>query len=58
MRLRSQKYSFKFAEQILNMKLSLKQEIESILLDPSIKLNEITRPNFNKILENLFTVDC
>ena len=54
MQLRLQKYSFRFAEQVLNSKLTLKQEIESILLDPSINLNELTRPNFNKILEELF----
>lgn len=54
MSLRLQKYSFRFAEQVLNSKLSLKQEIESILLDPSINLNELSRPNFNKMLEELF----
>ena len=54
MGLRLLNYSFRFAEQVLNSKLALKQEIESILLDPSIKLNELTRPNFNKILEELF----
>jgi hypothetical protein len=53
-RLRLQKYSFRFAEQVLNSKLSLKQEIEDVLLSPSIKLEELSRPRFNKILEDLF----
>ncbi len=54
MRLRLQKYSFRFAEQVLNSKLSLKQEIEEIILNPTIKLEELTKPNFNKVLERLF----
>jgi len=48
------KYSFRFAEQVLNSKLALKHEIESILLDPSIDLHTLNRPHFNKVLENLF----
>lgn len=54
MRLRLQKYSFRFAEQVLNSKLTLKQEIEEVLLNPLIKLDELSRPKFNKILEDLF----
>lgn len=54
MRLRLQKYSYRFAEQVLNSKLSLKQEIEEVLLHPSIKIEELSRPNFNKILDELF----
>ena len=54
MRINLQKYSFRFAEEVLNSKLTLKQEIESILLDPSIELQSLNRPHFNKILENLF----
>ena len=54
MQLRLLKYSFRFAEQVLNSKLSLKQEIEEVLLNPSIKLEELSRPKFNKILEDLF----
>jgi len=49
------KYSYRFAEQVLNSKLALKQEIEDILLDPSVELHSLNRPHFNKILENLFT---
>jgi hypothetical protein len=54
MRINLQKYSFRFAEQVLNSKLTLKQEIENILLDPSIELHTLNRPHFNKVLENLF----
>jgi hypothetical protein len=54
MRLRFQTFSFRFAEQVLNSKLALKKEIESILQDPSIELSDLSRPNFNAILDKLF----
>jgi len=54
MQINLKKYSFRFAEQVLNSKLTLKQEIENILLDPSIELYTLNRPHFNKVLENLF----
>ncbi len=54
MRINLQKYSFRFAEQVLNSKLVLKQEIENVLLDPSIELQTLNRPHFNKVLEKLF----
>ena len=54
MKINLQKYSFRFAEQVLNSKLTLKREIESILLDPSIELHTLNRPHFNKVLEDLF----
>ena len=47
-------FSYRFAEQVLNSKLSLKQEIESVLTDPSIKPEELSRPNFNEVLRSLF----
>lgn len=43
MRINLQKFSFRFAEQVLNSKLALKQEIEDILLDPSIELHSLNR---------------
>jgi len=55
MRINLQKFSFRFAEQVLNSKLALKQEIEAILLDPSIELYSLSRLHINKVLENLFT---
>jgi len=54
MRLRLQKFSYRFAKQVLNSKLTLKREIEEVLLDPSIKLDALSHPNFNKILAELF----
>ena len=54
MRITLQRFSFRFAEQVLNSKLVLKQEIEGVLLNPSIELQSLNRPHFNKILENLF----
>ena len=54
MKLRTQNYSFRFAEQVLNSRLNLKQEIEEILEDRRIDLSQMSRPNFNKILDELF----
>ena len=54
MRLRLQTFSFRFAEQVLNSKLAIKQEVESILLDPSISLADLSRRNFNAMLDKLF----
>lgn len=52
--LRLQRFSFRFAEQVLNSKLALKQEIESVLTDPSIDISSLSRPKFNRILEEHF----
>ena len=54
MRIRLNTFSYRFAEQVLNSKLSIKQEIESILLDPNINLSELSRPKFNSVLDELF----
>jgi hypothetical protein len=48
-----QKFSYRFAEQVLNGRLNLKEEIESILLektDPAV----LSRPTFNKLLDQRF----
>jgi len=54
MKIRLQTFSYRFAEQVLNSRLSIKQEIETILNHPSIKVSELTRPYFNELLDNLF----
>ena len=54
MPIRLQKYSFRFAEQVLNSCLAIKEEIDNILTDPSIDISTLSRPNFNKVLEDLF----
>jgi hypothetical protein len=51
--LRIQKYSYRFAEQVLNSKLALKEEIERILLLP-VPLETLSRPGFNEVLEQRF----
>jgi hypothetical protein len=48
------KFSFRFAEQVLNSKLALKQEIEDILTDPRIDIPSLSRPIFNDVLEEKF----
>jgi hypothetical protein len=55
MKLRLQTYSFRFAEQVLNSKLAIKQELEHIFNDPSIDIPTLSRPNFNQVLETIFT---
>jgi hypothetical protein len=55
MKIRLQTFSFRFAEQLLNSKLAIKQEIESILTDPKIEISSLSRPGFNKYLEVLFS---
>ncbi|MSR23636.1 MAG: restriction endonuclease [Nitrospiraceae bacterium] len=54
MRLRLERFSFRFADQVLNSKLAIKQEIEDILTEPSIKIPSLSRPTFNKVLKDLF----
>jgi len=52
--LRLRKFSYRFAEQVLNSKLALKQEIEKIFTNPSVDISSLSRPQFNKILEERF----
>jgi hypothetical protein len=52
--LRLQKFSFRFADQVLNSKLTLKEEIEGVLLDTISDLATLSRPSFNKFLEDRF----
>ncbi len=54
MKLGLQKFSYRFAEQVLNSRLVIKQEIEHILLDPNIDISKLSRPYFNEILRVAF----
>jgi len=54
MRLRLQKSSYRFAEQVLNSKLALKQEIESVLLDSNIDIGSLSCLNFDEVLKDFF----
>lgn len=52
--IRLKKFSYRFAEQVLNSQLAIKQEIDCILTDPSIAIRTLSRPRFNEILESKF----
>jgi hypothetical protein len=54
MSIRLKKYSYRFAEQVFNGKVSLKNELEDILYDVTKNLDNLTRPNFNKLLDDAF----
>ena len=49
-------YSYRFAEEVLNSKFSLKKEITDIisLLNPDC--STVNRPTFNQIVEDAFKV--
>ena len=53
--IRLKNFSFRFAEQVLNARLAIKQEIEGVLYNPSIDVSELSRPRFNELLDGLFT---
>ena len=48
-------FSYRFAEQVLNSKLAIKDEILSVITDPSIDVATLSRPTFNKVLRDSFT---
>ena len=52
--IRLSKFSYRFAEQVFNSKLNLKQEIEAILTDRTIDVSTLTRPHFNEIRDQKF----
>jgi len=52
--IRLRDFSFRFAEQVLNSRLETKREIEEILQDPTINVEELSRPRFNEVLDRLF----
>lgn len=53
--IRLQRFSFRFAEQVLNSKLVSKQEIEGILQNTDLNPSTLSRPRFNEILKEQFT---
>lgn len=53
MALRLHKFSYRFAEQVLNSKLALKQEIEDVL-ENIADIKSLSRPAFNKLLDEKF----
>ena len=54
MALRLKSFSFRFAEQVLNSKLALKREIESLLIDEYVDVSSLSRPTFNQTIEKRF----
>jgi Restriction endonuclease BglII len=52
--LRLQRFSFRFAEQVLNSKLALKEEIENVLLETIPDIAKLSRPSFNDLLKERF----
>ena len=48
------RFSYRFAEEVLNSKLALKNEIEEVLLDDRIDIATLSRPHFNEVLKELF----
>jgi hypothetical protein len=51
---RLQKFSYRFAEQILNANLAIKQEVEEVLLNEAIDVPTLSRPHFNAVLRDAF----
>ena len=45
-------FSFRFAEQVFNSRLQLKQEINEMLLEACKDLSVLGRPAFNRILKD------
>lgn len=48
-------FSYRFAEQVLNSKLTIKREIEDILTNPNINIPSLSLPEYNRILKDSFT---
>lgn len=53
-KVRLERFSYRFAEQVLNSKLAVKQEVESVLTGFATPLDELSRPAFNRILREAF----
>jgi hypothetical protein len=49
-----QKFSYRFAEQVLNSKLAIKEEIDHVLLETVPDIAKLSRPVFNKLLQERF----
>src|SRR5438067_13487009 len=53
-RLRLERFSYRFAEEVLNSWLHIKREVEEILTSTTIDVAKLSRPVFNKILRDSF----
>ena len=54
MAIRLEHYSYRFAEQVLNSRLSIKNEIEDIIRLSATDLSQLSRPFFNEVLKEHF----
>ncbi len=54
MSVRLEHFSYRFAEQVLNSRLSIKNELEDIIRESTIDLSQLSRPVFNDILKEHF----
>lgn len=54
MSVRLKKYSYRFAEQVFNGKIQIKNELEDIIYSATKNLSILSRPEFNKILNAEF----
>ena len=54
MSIRLKKYSYRFAEQVFNGKIQIKDELEDIIYTATKDLSILSRPEFNKILNSEF----
>ena len=55
MQLVLQRFSYRFAEEVLNSMLSLKKQVDQILLEPVPDPKILSRPGFNELLNSRFT---
>lgn len=54
MSIRLKKYSYRFAEQVFNGKIQIKNELEDIIYSATKNLSVLSRPEFNKTLNSEF----
>ena len=54
MSIRLKRFSYRYAEEVFNSKLNLKDEVEDIIYGSTTDLSILTRPKFNQILEKEF----
>ncbi len=54
MSVRLKKFSYRYAEEVFNSKLGIKNEIEDIIYDSTKNLSILSRPEFNRVLEREF----
>lgn len=52
--MRLERFSYRFAEQVLNSKLALKHEIEEILTNKTVEPSLLSRPYYNDVLKKAF----